>query len=108
MGSGERRGIALVCPSIQKPRLQNDLMMESHIGVSENRLFSQSYMAILIQNMITSMISHEFSGTHGVTWAPQFQTSGEQASAEIILSFLRLAVGGTAFGAACGVIVARV
>lgn len=32
---------------------------------------------------------------------------GEQASAEIILSFLRLAVGGTAFGAACGVIVAR-
>ena len=51
-----------MCPSIQKPRLQNNPMMESHIGVSENRVFSQSYMAILIQNMIASMISHQFSG----------------------------------------------
>lgn len=34
--------------------------------------------------------------------------SGEEASAEIIVSFLRLAAGGTAFGVLCGLIGARV
>ena len=51
------------------------------------------------------MITRQFSRQNHV--GPDL-VSGEQASAEIILSFLRLAVGGTAFGAVCGVVVARV
>ena len=43
-----------------------------------------------------------------ISLLPLIKPSGEEAGADIILSFVRLAVGGTAFGILCGLIGARV
>lgn len=43
-----------------------------------------------------------------ISLLPLRKPSGEEAGADIILSFVRLAVGGTAFGILCGLIGARV